>query len=717
MSKRFKTPTCLQLEQTECGAASLGSILGYYDCFVPLEELRSQCGVSRNGSKASHLMEAASHYGLEAHFCFYYREDLSQLEGPCIILWEHCHYVVFEGQGKHHVYINDPAYGERHVSYEEFDRCFSQATITFKPTDQLQKRRREHRALKHLGQLLSSELTTTLFIGVITLLLTLPNISIAVLTQIFIDHFLIQGQFDWLAPLLMIMLLLFVTQYCLLAVQHIILKRLETKLALSMNYHFISYMLTLPLRFFTQRQTGDLLTRFQSNDNIARQLSGPLGLAFITLIQAVIYLIIMLCYSWILGCIALLLSIINCGSFFLLKKQRSRLSILNTQKSAQLTATVAQGLSGIETIKASGGENSLFNHWHSQLNEYLNSSQSLTFLNTVTSALPAFLKTLGNAVILGVGAWLAINGSLSVGGIIAFQSLFLLFNAPIEQFVDVAGQIQQLEADFKRVNDVYYYQPMPQPKRDDNTSIFEQAQFQGQIEFKNVTFGYNPLEPPLIDDLSLTIKPGSKVAFVGHSGCGKSTLAKLVSGLYTPWSGQILIDGWDLNQLKSDERARLIAMVSQTFFFFQGSIRDNLTFWDRSITERTLAKPCQQACIDDVIQQHAKHFDYPLSESAHNLSGGQKQRLEIARTLLQQPMVLVLDEATSALDRLVESRVLTNIMQHDLTTISIAHRLNTIQHSDQIYVMSQGKLVEQGTHEELIQQEDSHYQALVQAEE
>lgn len=717
MPNRFKTPTCLQFEQAESGAAALGSVLGYYHCYVPLEELRTRCGVSRNGSSPLHLVEAARHYGLKADESEFEREDLQAMQGPCIIQWQHHQYVVLEGIGKNCVYINDPAHGQRCVGDDEFDQNFSKTTIVLKPTDKLEKRPREHRALKHLSKLFQSEITTVLFIVAVTLLLTLPNVSAAIFAQVFIDHFLIQNQFDWIIPLLMIMLLLFVSQYILLTVQYIILKRLDTKLAVLMNYSFIKHMLKLPLEFFTQRRPGDLLTRFLSNDDIAQQVSGPLGLAFITLMQAVIYLVIMLCYSWILGGIVLLISMINCGSYFALKKQRSQLSILKTQKSAQLTAKINQGLSSIETVKASGSENELFNQWHSSLNDYLNASQKLSFWNTVTSFLPAFLKIFGNAVILGVGAWLAISGSLTVGGIIAFQSLFLLFNAPIEKFVDVAGQLQQVEADFRRVDDVYYYQYNPPAHRGDEVSVFEQSTFDGRIELQNVTFGYDPLDPPLIDNLNLTIEPGSKVAFVGSSGCGKSTVAKLISGLYTPWSGQIIIDGWDLNQLDSMERARLIAMVSQEFFFFQGSIRDNLTFWDASVTDQALMQPCQEACVDHIVQRNASHFDYNLGESAHNLSGGQKQRFEIARTLLQKPQVLILDEATSALDSLVEKRVLNNIMQRDITIISIAHRLETIQQADQIYVFDQGKLVEQGSHEQLMQQTNSHYLALVQAEE
>lgn len=709
-----KTPTVIQMEAVECGAASLGMILGYHGCFVPLEELRVQCDVSRDGSKASNIATAGEHYGFESKVGFFDLDDLKKLTMPVIIFWNHNHFMVLEGIKGKRVYVNDPKDGRRSMDMGAFVRGFSQVAIRFEPTSAFKKRKKEGNVIREFAKALKGDGKSLSYLVFITLLLTLPTLAVPVFSQIYIDDYLTRGQVDWLHPLLAVMLFLLVIQFILVYFQRSTLKRIENRLSLKFNKQLITHMLKLPMSFFAQRQTGDLITRLQSNDNIAKLLSGPLGITLISMMQTVIYLIMMFCYSIILGFVALLVASLNLWSYYLVKRKRSDLSIITKQETAKLTSITMGGISMMESLKASGTENDLFDKWQNQLISYINAYQKLSFINTLLTGLPIFLTTVAQALILGVGAVLAINGELSVGGIIAFQALFLVFNEPIKEFVDVGGQIQQIEADFKRVADVFHYQAEEKKCEEvPESSLLAHHHFHGLVEIKNLTFGYSKLDKPLFDNLSLIIRPGERVAFVGLSGSGKSTLAKLIAGLYQPFSGEILIDGIKVNDIPSKERANIISVVSQDQFFFKGSISENLSLWGGGFRESELVEVTKKACINDLVVKSRNGFESELTEGASNLSGGQRQRLEIARALLMEPNVLILDEATSALDPLIEKKVDRNLRSLGVTTISIAHRLSTIRDADKLYVFEYGSIVDSGTHDELVNKKSKIYLELI----
>lgn len=713
MSNIIKTPTVIQMEAVECGAASLGMVLGYHGCFVPLEELRVSCGVSRDGSNAANVSKAAKSYGCESKIGFFTPESLKKANLPAIIFWNHNHFMVYEGYQDGFFYVNDPKSGRRKVDEATFQKSFSQVAIQINPGEKFKKRKKEGSVLKEFYDKIKGDGKALLFIVLVTLLLTFPTLATPVFSQIYIDNYLTRGQVDWLKPLLAIMIGLLIIQFCFVYFQRSILKRLETKMSLNYNRSLVHHMLSLPMSFYAQRQTGDLITRLQSNDNIAKILSGPLGITLISLIQALFYLVLMFCYSITLGFIVLFLSAINIWSYYLVKEKRCDWSLETKQANAKLTSTTMGGLSMMESLKASGTENDLFAKWQNHLINYINAYQRLSYMNTLLTGLPVFLTTLANALILGVGAWLAINGNLSVGGVVAFQALFLVFNEPIKQFVDVGGQIQQVEADFKRVADVFHYQSNEVNKKNNNNDLLNTHNFQGKVEIKNITFRYSPLEKALFDNFSLTIEAGQRVAFVGLSASGKSTLGKLICGLYQPEKGDILIDGISVYSLSNQQRANLISMVSQDQFFFKGTIAENLSLWGGCYKEQELIDATETACIYDLILKNIKGFDGLLDEGASNISGGQRQRLEIARTLLMKPKVLILDEATSALDSLVEQQVDKNLRQQMMTTISIAHRLSTIRDADAIYVFENGKTIANGTHDELINDKCELYLELI----
>lgn len=700
--KIVKTPTVLQMEVIECGAASLGMILGFYGCHAPLEELRIRCGVSRDGANLAKISDAAESYGCNAAVGFFNLERLKTLELPVIIYWNHNHFMVLEGFKRGKVYLNDPALGRRSMDEEAFTRGYSQVAIQIRPDKGFKKRAQSENVLKEIYTKIRTEKYTFIFLLSITLLLTIPTLATPIFSQIFIDNYLINDQKSWINSLIAIMLYLLMVQFIFIYLKRVVLKKLETKMSLEFNKYLVVHMLKLPMVFFAQRHVGDLITRLQSNDNLAKILSGPLGGTLVSLWQVGIYFIAMVCYSPTLAIISLMLVLVNIACYYLVREKRKEMSIEIKQANGRLTTVTMNAIRGMENLKASGRENDLFCKWQNQLINYLNVNERLNLIDLIVGCIPTMTTTIANVFILGLGAMFAINGHLTVGGIVAFQALFLVFNEPVKQFSELGGQIQLVEADFKRVNDVFHYQESThEDDKNNGKELFRKKPFKGSIELKNITFSYSPLEKPFIKNLSLKIKPGSRVAFVGLSGSGKSTLAKIISGLYPPNSGEVIIDDVNQKDISRRERANYISVVSQDEFFFKGSISENLSLWGKPFDEAELIKASKAACIFDLISGYAKGFQAQLEEGATNISGGQRQRLEITRALLKSPKVLILDEATSALDALVEEEVSENINALGITTISIAHRLSTIRGADVIYVFKDGEIIQQGTHEQL----------------
>lgn len=714
-----RTPTLIQMENVECGAAALGIILGYYGRIVPLPELRRECGVSRDGSKASNVLKAARLYGLEAKGFRKGVDNLKEVRLPCIVFWNFNHFLVVEKFDTDKVYLNDPASGRRKVSHEEFNEAYTGVVLVFEPGPDFERGGKKKGILPALIARLRYSQQALLFCFIAGLLLTLPRLAVPAFTQVFVDEVLVQSRNDWLRPLLLGMIFTALLQGLLARLRQTYLRRLMLKMSVAMSGQFIWHTLRLPIGFYAQRYAGEISNRTQLNDRVAGVISGQLATTIIDTVMIVFYAAIMFAYDWLLTLIAIAFATLNLVALKILSDSRTDSNSKLAQESGKSIGVAISGLLSIESVKASGLESDLFSKFAGYYAKLNNAQREAGLPNQLLATLPGLLEAIAVAVILLVGGLRVMNGTLSIGMLVAYQSLTASFLGPVSTLLSFGSTLQDLEADLNRLDDVLENPLDPEAERV-VTTIHGQPltpgrdsfQLQGYVELRNLSFGYSRLEPPLIDSLSLTIKPGQRVALVGGSGSGKSTVAKLVTGLYAPWSGSILLDGIPREEIPRSVLSNSLAMVEQEIFLFAGSVRDNLTLWDPTIPLEDLIQACKDAAIHDLVTLMPGGYDAKLAEGGANVSGGQRQRLEIARSLVRNPAVLVLDEATSALDAETELIIDRNLRRRGCSCIVVAHRLSTIRDCDEIIVLERGKVVQRGTHEELRLQ-DGIYRQLV----
>jgi NHLM bacteriocin system ABC transporter peptidase/ATP-binding protein len=704
-SHRGATPTILQMEALECGAASLAMILAHYGRWVALEELRLACGVSRDGSKASNLLKAARRYGLAAKGFKKEPEQLNELPVPSIIHWNFNHFVVFEGQRGERVYINDPAIGRRRLMPSELSEAFTGVVLAFEPTVEFRRAGAPPRALPMLwGQLAGSRAGLAL-VALISLSLVLPGIVVPVFSKLFVDEVLIGGDGGWLGPLLTGLALTAGLRALILWLRQHYLLRLEVKLGLTMASRFLWHVLQLPVVFFTQRHAGDVASRVSVNEDVSRLLSGELAATILNLATLLFFAAVMAAYSVALAAIAVPVALLNLAALGVVSRSREDIARRLAQDRGQLAAATVGAIRSIETIKSAGLEQDAFSRWAGYHAKAMGGSQELDRQTAVLGVLPPLLAALGNAAILGVGALRVMHGVMSVGDLVAFQTLAASFAEPIGRLVALGARMQQIKADLTRIGDVLAYPADPRaaaPAAADGDPGNAPIRLAGGVELRGVTFGYNPNEPPLIENFDLTVHPGQRIALVGGSGSGKSTIGRLLCGLYPVWSGEILFDGRPIATIPPPVLANSLAYVDQDVFLFAGTVRENIALWDDSIEEARLARALQDAAVFDEIAVRPGLYDYKIGEGGLDFSGGQRQRLEIARALVTEPAILVLDEATAALDPLVEEEVDASIRRRGCTCIIMAHRYSTIRDCDEIVVLANGRVEGRGTHAELV---------------
>ena len=712
MGNYAKTPTIYQMEATECGAASLSMVFAYFGKYFPLEKMRIETGVSRDGCNAGNIMRAAKKYGFECHGYRKEPEDLKKLTPPCIIHWNFNHFVVFEGFKGKYAYINDPAMGRRKLTMEELDDSFTGIVLTFKPTPSFQKEKKPKTLVQFVKSRLQGKygvLGKLLFTG---LLLVFPGLLLPVLSQVFMDDVLVAGNTDWFGKLILFMAAAILLQVVLTLYRDAVLVRLQKKMVLLSARSFLSCLFRLPISFFDQRYVGDLAGRVSNNARVSDFLAGDLAETVLNIFVAVFYLILLLVYSPLLTAIALGSVIINIIVMKVTSGQISSTSVKLQQDSGKLAGAVCAGLSITSTLKASGAETEYTGRILGYHAKTIELEQNLSRLQTILNAIPDAVKMLADVLLLLVGGSLVINGKMTIGMLVAFTGLFGSFSEPIDKLVGFAKNIQTTKADINRVEDILKY--TADEKFDATISKRPMStKLEGSVEMQNIAFGYSRLKPPIVSDFNVKIPCGSSVAFVGASGCGKSTVSKVVSGLYTPWEGELLFDGVPAKEIPNEVISASVSTVSQNITLFSGTVRDNLTMWNSNISESDMIAAAKDACIHDVISQKPGGYDYHLSEGASNLSGGQRQRLEIARALATNPTILVMDEATSALDPVIEKQIVDNIKRRGCTCVIVAHRLSAIRDCDEILVLEKGKIAQRGTHEELAAV-DGHYRNFIQ---
>lgn len=699
-----KVPTVLQMESVECGAAALSIILGHFGKFVPLEKLRIACGVSRDGLKATNIIKAAKEYGLEAKGYAKSIEKLMQIKTPAIIFWNFNHFLVLEGFTKNKVYLSDPAQGRYAVTHQEFDDSYTGVVLTFETTEKFEKGNEKRGLMASLASRIKYSKQSIFFIILASLFLVIPGLVIPSFLKVFIDKYLVNNFSGFVMPLLLIMAGILIVNCLLVYIQQYFLLKLETKLALATSSKFLWHVFHLPIAFFTQRYSGEIGNRVSLNDKVAKLLSGDLANAALNVIVVIFYALLMFSYDVILTLVGITMAVINIVILQYVSRARKDGNRQLTNETGKLLGTTTSGISMIETLKASGRENDFFTNWIGYLAKVTNAQQELGWLSTRLNTIPPLLTSLTTSAILGIGALRIMDGQMTLGALVAFTYLMNNFINPVNQLVSVGAMLHETESDMSRIDDVMNYE-VDNQFREENAVKPESAtqnKLVGYFEMENVTFGYNPTIPPLIEKFNLKLKPGSRVALVGGSGSGKSTVAKIASGLYDPWEGNVLLDGKSRKEIPRNIITESLSVIDQDVLVFNGTINENIAFWDTLIPEKNIVQSARDAAIHDVIAARTDAYDSKVMEGGANFSGGQRQRLEIARALVSNPSILVMDEATSALDPATEKMVMDNIKKRGCTCLIVAHRLSTIMDCDEIIVMEFGKIVERGTHQELM---------------
>ena len=706
------------MEAVECGAAALAIVLAYFKRWVPLEELRHECGVSRDGSKASNVLKAARKYGLDAKgFKYDEIEKLFDLPLPVILFWNLNHFIVLEGFRGNRVYINDPAQGPRVVTMEELDGSYSGVVLTFERTKEYQKGGQKPGIAGALARRLKGSEMALLFTVLSGLFLVVPGLVIPTFTRVFIDKYLLGGQERIVNVLVFSMILAILVQACLSWLQEYCLLRLETKLAVKTSSGFFNHIVRLPASYFAQRYSGEIGSRLGINDRVANIISGRLATTMIDSVMTVFYAVLMWQYDAKLTVIVILIALVNVVAVRLVARGRVDASRSLTQDKGKLMGTSMSGLQMIETLKATGSEAVFFGRWSGYYAKTMNTEQFLSILSQGVSVVPAIVETTSRAAVLVLGGIGVMEGRLTVGLLVAYQTLLQSFTRPLNNFVQFGATVQELQADMNRIDDVLrnktdpvYDETVPKEHFDSTT-----VKLTGRVELRGVKFGYSPLDKPLIglhEDFNLVIEPGQRVAFVGSSGSGKSTIAKLISGLYQPWEGEILFDGVPRQRIPRELLVNSVAVVDQDLFMFGGTLTENVSMWDPSISNARVSTACRDAAIAGVIEAREGGYQTPVREGGGNFSGGQCQRIEIARALVGEPTILILDEATSALDPSTEAIIDEAIRRRGCTTIIIAHRLSTIRDCDEIVVLDRGEVVQRGTHQSM-KDVDGPYKTLI----
>ena len=695
-----RVPVVMQMEALECGAASLAMIMHYYKKWIPLEQARVDCGVSMDGASAKNILVAARSYGMEASAWRVEPEDL-QKEGPfpCIIHWGFNHFVVLCGFQGNRAVLNDPARGRVKVEWEEFDREFTGVCLSFTPGEGFEPSGKPKSVLSYAKERLKGSGTAVAFVVMTTTISSLMGIISPAFSRTFLDRLLTGRNPEWLTPFMLGYMLLALVTVAVSWISAVYSLRIQGKMAAYGSASYLWKVLRLPMSFFSQRLSADIADRQATNASIAGALVKTFAPLAIQSMMMVFYLVVMIRYNALLALIGVGAIALNLGVSSLVTAKRVNITRVQKRDEAKLSSATLSGISMIETIKSSGAENGFFGRWAGYQASVNTQSVAYTRVSLFLGSLPSIITSVANMTVMGLSVLLVIRGQFSLGMVMAFQGFLSSFMSPASSLITAGQSIQEMTTEMERVNDVMSYPEdhvfLPKEKTE------EYQKLSGAIELKDVTFGYSRLGKPLITDFSLTIRPGQKIAFVGRTGCGKSTLAKLISGLFRPWSGSITFDGKTLDEIDRVVFTGSVSVIDQDITLFEDTISQNIKMWDDSIEDFEVTLAARDAGIYDDIVTREGGFSHKLLDGGRDLSGGQRQRLEIARALSKDPTICIMDEATSALDARTESEVIQSINNRGITCIIIAHRLSTIRDCDQIIVLDKGKVVEQGTHDEL----------------
>lgn len=699
---KVKVPVVMQMEALECGAASLTMILAYYGKWIPLEQVRADCGVSRDGSNAKNILKAARSYGLAAKGYRYEPEGLKENgKFPCIIHWNFNHFVVLDGFKGSKAYLNDPAKGSYSVPMEIFDKSFTGICLMFEPAESFVPGGAPKSILTFAKKRLKEAKTAMVFVALTTLITALLGIITPAFSRIFMDRLLTGENPEWFLPFIFALGGISVIQLIVEWIKAVYSLKINGQLSAVGSTDYMWKVLHMPMEFFSQRMAGDIQQRQRMNASVAQSLVETFAPLALNTVMLVFYFVVMLRYSLILTLVGVASIVINLVVSRIISNKRMNITRVQMRDAGKLAGATVAGIEMIETIKASGAENGFFEKWAGYQASVNTQQVRFERLNQYLGMIPELVSSLANIAVLILGVYFTINGKFTVGMIMAFQGFLGSFTAPAQTLISAGQTLQEMRAQMERVEDVMEYPTDVNCDRDELSEDAEYSKLSGSVELKNVTFGYSRLAEPLIRDFNLTLKTGSRVAFVGTSGCGKSTLSKLISGLYKPWEGEILFDGKPIEKIDRSVFTGSLAVVDQDIILFEDTIANNIKMWDDSIEDFEIIMAARDAQLHEDIMQRDGGYSYKITEGGKDFSGGQRQRMEIARVLAQDPTIIILDEATSALDAKTEFEVVRSIKDRGITCIVVAHRLSTIRDCDEIIVLDNGEVVERGTHDEL----------------
>ena len=711
MPKVARVPVIMQMEALECGAACLCMVLAYYGKWLSLEQVRVDCGVSRDGSSAKNVVKAARTYGLKAHGYRMEPEMLREISLPAILHWNFNHFVVLNGFTKKGALINDPGRGTMLVPFDELDRAFTGIVLQFEPGDEFVPEGKPKSVLAFAARRLEGTLPAFIFVVLTGVLVAALGIITPLFSQLFMDNILSGNNPEWLIPFLGAMLVAVLFHFTVALIEAVYWLKIEGRFAITANAQFMWHVLRLPVEFFAQRFAGDIASRQATNEQIANTFIRKLAPVLMNIILLILYLVVMVNYSLPLTIVGLAAALLNMVVMRYSAKKQVDFSRTFMVAGGKLAGTTMAGIEMIETIKAAGAESGYFERWIGYFSREHNAHVQMQKFNLHFSAIPILLQQVTNIVILMLGVYLIMDGVFTIGMLLAFQGFLGSFMAPVNQLLDAGNSFISMRSSMERVEDVLNYKVDVDGLADE----LIEPKLKGAVEISNLTFGYNRLAEPLINDFSIKIAPGSSVAFVGGSGSGKSTMAKLIAGLYKPWSGEIRFDGRLREDIPHYSFKSSLAMVDQDITLFEDTVANNIRMWDSSIENFAVILAARDAGIHQTIIERPGGYEHMIKEGGKNFSGGQRQRFEIARVLAQEPTIIILDEATSALDAKTEAEVMANIRNIGATCIIIAHRLSTIRDCDQIVVFDKGIAVERGTHDELFGQAEK-YTALISSD-
>ena len=700
-----KVPVVMQMEALECGAASLAMILAYYDKWIPLEQVRSDCGVSRDGSNAANVLRAARSYGMIAKGYRYEPEELKKYgKFPCIVHWNFNHFVVLNGFKKDKAVLNDPAKGNYTVSMKVFDESFTGICLMFEPGDNFEPSGKPKSMMSFARERMKGSAVAVAFVILTSIISNLIGIINPAFSRIFLDRLLTGVNPEWFMPFIMALALIGIIQLVVSWISAVYSLKINGKMDAVGNTTFMWKVLRMPMEFFSQRMAGDICQRQSSNSNIAKTLVSTFAPLLLNTIMMIFYLVVMLRYSLVLTLIGLISIVVNFFVSRIISAKRVNITRVQMRDAGKLAGTTVAGIEMIETIKAAGAENGFFEKWAGYQASVNTAQVKYARLNQYLGLIPSAVSGITNIAVLMLGVYLVIQGEFTIGMVMAFQGFLSSFQAPAMTLISAGQTMQEMRTEMERIEDVMKYPTDVEYAEDEKDDGREYSKLSGNIELKNITFGYSKLAKPLISGFNLTLKPGQRIALVGGSGSGKSTIAKLISGLYKPCSGEILFDGKPMYEIDREVFTGSLAVVDQDIILFEDTIANNIKMWDKSIEDFEMIMAARDAQIHEDIMQRENGYQYKITEGGKDFSGGQRQRLEIARVLAQDPTIVILDEATSALDAKTEYEVVKAIKDRGITCIVVAHRLSTIRDCDEIIVLDYGEVKERGTHEELMKQ-------------